>query len=372
MNEQALATVIVPIYKVEEYLSACVDSILAQTYHQLQIILVDDGSPDGCGAICDAYARKDTRIEVIHKPNGGLGSARNAGLDAARGKYIYFVDSDDLVKPNEIELTLAEMEKGSWDLCAWGAMTYQDDREGAPIGRNDRLELTFANEAEKSRFLCRYFLQARVRWEAWDRVFRRSIIETNSLRFGNERQIFAEDMDFSLRYLMACSNMVCLPDKLYYYRIRGTSIMQTKKWEDQCRQLANMLYYQHEHIGTKVPYGKSYLNESVIIGVFLTQSFAKQDAIQMTGRLRTLFMESEHWPYLLQEMQLAANDRSALIKASGAQYGKFLHALCCYLVDNDEKAYAHAVDRFKRSRKVYLMLRDSKNRFIDLLHGRKG
>ena len=92
-----LISVIVPVYKVERYLCRCVDSIIAQTYTNLQIILVDDGSPDGSGAICDDYAAKDSRITVIHKKNGGLSDARNAGLVAACGSYIGFVDSDDYI-----------------------------------------------------------------------------------------------------------------------------------------------------------------------------------------------------------------------------------------------------------------------------------
>lgn len=92
-------SIIVPVYKVEPYLHRCVDSILAQTFTDFELILVDDGSPDNCGAICDEYAAKDSRILVIHKENGGLSDARNAGLDIAKGEYIGFVDSDDYISP---------------------------------------------------------------------------------------------------------------------------------------------------------------------------------------------------------------------------------------------------------------------------------
>ena len=92
-----LISVIVPVYNVEPYLRKCVDSILAQSYSNLEVILVDDGSPDGCGAICDEYAAKDARVRVIHKPNGGVSDARNAGLDIMTGDYVAFVDSDDWI-----------------------------------------------------------------------------------------------------------------------------------------------------------------------------------------------------------------------------------------------------------------------------------
>ena len=105
-------SVIVPVYKVEEYLCRCVDSIINQTYKNLEIILVDDGSPDSCGRICDEYAEKDSRIKVIHKENGGLSSARNAGLDIATGDYIGFVDSDDFIDA-EMYSMLYEMIKNA-------------------------------------------------------------------------------------------------------------------------------------------------------------------------------------------------------------------------------------------------------------------
>ena len=104
MEETALISVIVPVYKVEAYLDRCVQSIVDQTYRNLEIILVDDGSPDNCGAMCDAWAEKDTRIKVIHKENGGVSSARNVGIEAANGKYVCFVDSDDWVDLRYIEI----------------------------------------------------------------------------------------------------------------------------------------------------------------------------------------------------------------------------------------------------------------------------
>ena len=100
---RAKISVIVPVYNVESYLARCVDSILAQTYQNLEIILVNDGSRDASGSICDAYAQKDSRITVIHKENGGLSSARNAGIDAASGEYLTFVDSDDWIEPQTYE-----------------------------------------------------------------------------------------------------------------------------------------------------------------------------------------------------------------------------------------------------------------------------
>ena len=126
-----LISVILPIYNVENYIERAIESVLRQTYQNLEIILVDDGSPDRCGEICDAYARRDARIKVIHKPNGGLSDARNAGLDVMKGAYVAFVDSDDYIAPFFIEaLYQALVETGSdVSLCRYAVVTQPDMSE---------------------------------------------------------------------------------------------------------------------------------------------------------------------------------------------------------------------------------------------------
>ena len=116
MKKKPLISVIVPVYNVESYLKVCVDSILAQTYENLEIILVDDGSKDSSGKMCDEYAEKDARIKVVHKKNGGVSSARNKGLDVASGEYIGFVDSDDSTKPNMFEILYKNMVTSDADV----------------------------------------------------------------------------------------------------------------------------------------------------------------------------------------------------------------------------------------------------------------
>lgn len=115
-------TIIVPVYKVEKYLRRCLDSLVNQTYKNLEIILVDDGSPDNCGAICDEFVQKDSRISVIHKENGGLGSARNAGLEICNGVYVLFVDSDDWVENNYVEVMLDYKTENNIVCCGYNAV----------------------------------------------------------------------------------------------------------------------------------------------------------------------------------------------------------------------------------------------------------
>lgn len=121
-EKQPLISVIVPIYKVEQYLNRCVQSIVDQTYKNLEIILVDDGSPDNSPAMCDAWAEKDDRVQVVHKKNGGVSSARNAGLDAANGAYIGFVDGDDYIEPDMYAQLLQAIQKDSSDMAVCGIL----------------------------------------------------------------------------------------------------------------------------------------------------------------------------------------------------------------------------------------------------------
>ena len=131
---QPLISVIVPIYKVEQYLSECVDSILQQSYENLEVILVDDGSPDSCPEICDRYAVTDNRIKVIHKPNGGLSDARNTGLKAATGEYILFIDSDDYwIDKNAIKKLIEKLVNSrtrsfQCDLVFFGRTTFSSNK----------------------------------------------------------------------------------------------------------------------------------------------------------------------------------------------------------------------------------------------------
>ena len=131
--EKPLLSIIVPVYKVENYLQKCIDSILAQTFTDFELILVEDGSPDGCPALCDAAAAKDARIRVLHQKNGGLSAARNAGLDVARGEWIGFVDSDDYIAPEMYEtLYKAVQSTGATLPCA---ITLRWTRQAYPACR---------------------------------------------------------------------------------------------------------------------------------------------------------------------------------------------------------------------------------------------
>ena len=220
-------SVIVPVYGVEAYVRECVESILAQTFTDYEAILVDDGSPDGCGAILDEYAARDPRVRVIHKENGGLSSARNAGLEAATGDYVYFVDGDDRIRPELLEKVVPKMDLG-YDLVIF-------NHERFPVPWEEKGFLTEEAEVvpgegpQMHEFLCTDFIRGKYHWEVWNRIYSREIIEKHHLRFMDNRKIFMEDLAFNFCYMPFVRRFYCLTDLLYEYRMREGSIMADRK-----------------------------------------------------------------------------------------------------------------------------------------------
>lgn len=216
-------SIIVPVYNVESYLKLCIDSILRQTFSDFEVILVDDGSPDNCGNICDAYTIRDSRVRVIHKKNGGLSSARNAGLDIACGDYICFVDSDDLIPENMLETLLPYVQAGM-DMVAYRMTRFYPDgsRESREIQYGSyRME----NEAERAAFIHQVLLPGRISWDAGSRIYARKKIEEYHLRFADNQKIFAEDLFFCICFCSHAQKVESIDYSLYDYRMRDDSIM---------------------------------------------------------------------------------------------------------------------------------------------------
>ena len=214
MKEQATISVIVPIYNVEPYLRKCLDSIVTQTYRELEIILVDDGSPDNCGAICDEYAQRDNRIKVIHKPNGGVSSARNTGLDAATGAWIGWVDPDDWTEPDMFSYLLENALKYGADIAVCGHYELTQGRSifcgwKAPevLEREQAMETLLIADNSLQNF-------------CWDKLWRRELWE--GIRFPGV-SIF-EDIRVVYQLFERIERIVCLPEAKYYYLKRAGSI----------------------------------------------------------------------------------------------------------------------------------------------------
>ena len=221
-------SVIVPIYQVEAYLPRCLDSILAQTFADFELILVDDGTRDGCPAIMQAYAARDSRIRQIHKKNGGLSSARNAGLDVAQGEYIAFVDADDYVAPGWLEETVRAADETGAQQVLYNYALVVDGREQGPYLRFDS-ETIDVDRLGLANYFYRYWMPYTHGQEAWSKLYRRSVIEENGLRFAPNDEIFAEDTLFSAQYLLHTHTIAAISQPFVYYVQRGDSLMGMKK-----------------------------------------------------------------------------------------------------------------------------------------------
>ncbi len=217
-----MLSIIIPIYGVEKYLRDCIDSVLAQTYKDIEVILVDDGSPDRCGEICDEYARSDSRVTVIHKENGGLSDARNAGLEIAQGEYILFVDSDDMIKKKTAEHLLECIKRENAQIVYYNAETLYEDFENKD--HKEELIRKHSYKTCKGAYVLGF---QRKNNEFYAMVqlnlFERKFIETNKLRF--KKGIIHEDELFSTIAYVKAQKTAYLNEALYIRRMRAGSIM---------------------------------------------------------------------------------------------------------------------------------------------------
>ena len=217
--EKPLLSIIVPVYDVERYLPKCIDSILAQTFMDFELILVEDGSPDNCPALCDAAAEKDARIRVIHQKNGGLSAARNAGLDAARGEWIGFVDSDDYIAPEMYEVLYKAVQSTGADLalCDYAEV----DETGAPC---QSMHIRLEKKDFTGRDLLKNATDSTIQ-PAWNKLYRRAIFV--QLRYPEGK--LNEDLFLIPEVCLQIQKAVVVPKALYYYVQRGGSIMSGNK-----------------------------------------------------------------------------------------------------------------------------------------------
>ena len=203
-------SVIVPVYKAEKFLHRCVDSILAQSYTDFELLLVEDGSPDNSGVICDEYAAKDSRVRVFHKENGGVSSARNLGLDNAKGEWITFCDADDYVAPDWLSAYGKAMAENI-DLAIQGFYIID---EGRAI--KNELPQCQGYTIEDKRELITSLMRHGMYGYLWVKLFRRQLIEQHSIRFDTN-SAFREDAQFFSEFMVHVKKNVCLDDVGYYY-----------------------------------------------------------------------------------------------------------------------------------------------------------
>lgn len=214
-----LISVIVPVYKVEKYLDRCVKSIIEQTYPDLEIILVDDGSPDKCPDLCDDWAKKDARIKVIHKSNGGLSSARNAGLDFATGSYYVLVDSDDYIAVNMIETLYSGLKDNNADMAICGYA--KGSEEAFEFGKINKQSWYVEDSVNALKRIYESADLAQMYASAWGKLYKKELFD--GIRYPDGK-IF-EDIYTTHQILYRCNKIAIIPDKLVYYYQHPESIM---------------------------------------------------------------------------------------------------------------------------------------------------
>lgn len=218
-------SVIVPIYNVEKYINKCVESILNQSYKNLEVILVDDGSPDNCGNICDDFSKQDARVITIHKKNGGLSSARNVGIENATGDYLLFVDSDDFLDKNACELLVNLINKTNADIVCFNLSNIYlngkiDNTENSYCYKNTHCyyELSYKEAIIDNIY------RKHIRYEACSKIYKKKIFDNLKFKEG----LLAEDFNVFYKFLKKGDKIIYFDANLYFYLKRDDSIMGTK------------------------------------------------------------------------------------------------------------------------------------------------
>lgn len=253
-----LITVIVPVYNVEKYLTQCVNSILNQTYRKIEIILVDDGSKDKSGQLCDEFSTKYSQIRTIHKKNAGLGMARNSGLKVANGEYIAFVDSDDWLAPQALNNLYINMIKFNCDYCKGGFKKVNN--EGHVLFENNNSFQIFKNSIAKQKLLPRLIGSApdkhdSINMSVWGCLFKNQIIMEHDIRFPSERKLMSEDIVFDIDYMQYVETACVISNSDYRYRQNAVSLSTSYRKDKfiATKRLYNYMLHRMKSLG----YGES-------------------------------------------------------------------------------------------------------------------
>ena len=230
---EKLVNIIVPVYNVEKYLDKCINSLINQTYEQIEIILVDDGSKDYSGRLCDEWSKKSNKIKVVHKKNEGLGMARNTGLDYAMGDYVMFIDSDDYLAGNVVEKLLEKLLSEKVDAAFTGMIRFTDKGILSEVDRKYK-DITFRENE-----LCKTYMvemagtlpdepiDSYLYMSVCTGIYSMKVIRDYSIRFESERKMISEDFIFNIDYFSKAKGVTFIAENGYYYRINEDSITRT-------------------------------------------------------------------------------------------------------------------------------------------------
>lgn len=289
MEAKGLISVITPVYNVEKYLRECVDSVLLQTYKNYEIILVDDGSTDASGEICDEYAGVHPRVKVIHKANGGLSDARNTGLKNAKGEYVYFLDSDDYIVPDAFQKLVDISTKEQSDFVFFDAASFLDENRSYDIPQRYVRKRKY--ETQKGADVLQDLLQVKDYHSAVPLCFiRKNLLENAKLEFVDG--ILYEDMIFTYKVHMLSSAVSHCYESLYHRRYRDDSIMTTKKnkkyFDSACTVYEDVLSFSRNENKIHLLVAKKYIAKCAFNVFNNYEKLNKQDKVKSKKRLQDI------------------------------------------------------------------------------------
>ena len=277
--ENDLISIIIPVYKVEKYLKKCIESVLNQTYTNLQIILVDDGSPDNCGKICDEYAKKDSRIEVIHKANGGLSDARNVGISKAKGRYIGFVDSDDYIKENMYEILLNLIKKYDADVSICNLYDVIDGNEYIRNKENG------IREYSRLDILKEVLLDKNIQSYAWNKLYKKELFDEVKYPIGKKY----EDIGTTFYIFEKCNKIVVTSEPEYYYLKRSDSLVNNVT-ESTVFDYMELILQRYLYINDNIKELKQY-NDYYLVRTLLTANNDIKELKQIEEKTKQKYNE---------------------------------------------------------------------------------
>lgn len=270
VNSLPKISIIVPVYRVEKYLSQCIESIITQTYTNFELLLIDDGSPDLSGKICDEYAEKDRRVRVYHKTNSGVSDTRNVGLKKARGEWILFVDSDDWLSSQCLETCSNAMADSQLDLLQFGYQRVCDDGQ----------VLFSSKEHTEKLFIPDYIKEKKMLVTPWGNIFKRSIIAEYNIRF-NPKIKLGEDQLFVFEYIVHCEFCQRIPNSLYFYRWNVNSASRNPKSEDCINSIVAFQNFRYRSLV------EEYIQKGIFMFLFSTLKERKISLSQVYSLVRT-------------------------------------------------------------------------------------
>ena len=277
--EEDLISIVIPVYKVEKYLEKCIESVLKQTYTNLQIILVDDGSPDNCGKICDEYAKRDSRIDVIHKVNGGLSEARNVGISKAKGRYIGFVDSDDYIKENMYEILLNLIKKYDADVSICNLYDVIDGNEYIRNKENG------IREYSRLDILKEVLLDKNIQSYAWNKLYKKELFDEVKYPIGKKY----EDIGTTFYIFEKCNKIVVTSEPEYYYLKRSDSLVNNVT-ESTVFDYMELILQRYLYINDNIKELKQY-NDYYLVRTLLTANNDIKELKQIEEKTKQKYNE---------------------------------------------------------------------------------